>query len=71
MYVLGLATDFCVRASVLAALSPTSPPWKVFVVREAVRGVDPVASERVLKELTAAGACVISMGGKELASRLA
>lgn len=55
----------------LAALSPTSPPWKVFVVREAVRGVDPVASERVLKELTAAGACVISMGGKELASRLA
>ncbi|KAL8279299.1 hypothetical protein RQP46_008336 [Phenoliferia psychrophenolica] len=72
VFVVGLATDFCVRASVLAALKANSPPWKVFVVREAVRGVDPKAEERVavLKELEAAGAKVVSIDGPELAARL-
>ena len=55
----------------LAALHAHSPAWKVFVVREAVRGVDAVASERVLEELEAAGAKVVSIGGEELAPRLA
>lgn len=66
----GLATDYCVRASALAALEAASPPWKVFVVREGVKGVDPEASERVLEELEKAGAELISIDGPELAPRL-
>ena len=61
LYVVGLATDFCVRASALAALQAAAlapTPWKVTVVREGCRGVDPARSEAVLKELEVAGARV-------------
>jgi nicotinamidase/pyrazinamidase len=51
----GLATDYCVRASVLDALREG---FAVTVLRDAVRGVDVTAgdSERALDEMRAAGA---------------
>ncbi|GAA5913569.1 hypothetical protein JCM5296_001427 [Sporobolomyces johnsonii] len=69
LVVCGLATDFCVRASVLAALEAgqaARTPWKVLVVKEAVKGVHPDEEERVLSELEAAGAKVVSIAGDEL-----
>jgi nicotinamidase/pyrazinamidase len=51
----GLATDYCVRATVLDALRKG---YEVTVLREGVRGVDvkPGDSERALAEMRAAGA---------------
>jgi nicotinamidase/pyrazinamidase len=53
----GLATDYCVRASVLDALRAG---FAVTVLEDAVRGVDvqPGDSERALEEMRAAGAAV-------------
>jgi nicotinamidase/pyrazinamidase len=53
----GLATDYCVRASVLDALGQG---YGVEVLRDAVRGVDvsPGDSERALAELAGAGATI-------------
>lgn len=67
---MGVATDYCVRATVLEALqaakaAPT--PWTVHIVKEGVRGVDAVKSEEVLEELKRAGATVVTMDGHELA----
>jgi nicotinamidase/pyrazinamidase len=55
--VVGLATDYCVRATALDALRQG---FAVTVPRAAVRGVDvqPGDSERALEELAAAGARV-------------
>lgn len=66
LLITGLATDYCVRASTLSALS--CPQWRgtVLVVRDAVRGVDPVQSEKVLLELEEAGAKVVEMEGEEV-----
>ncbi|GAA5993803.1 hypothetical protein JCM11641_006069 [Rhodosporidiobolus odoratus] len=67
--VVGLATDFCVRATVLSALETAAkacPPWRVFVVREGVRGVATDREEEVLRELSAKGAQVVSIDGAEL-----
>ncbi len=54
----GLATDYCVRATVLDALTRG---YSVDVVRGAIRGVDlsPGDSDRALDEMMAAGARVI------------
>jgi nicotinamidase/pyrazinamidase len=51
----GLATDYCVRASVLDALAAG---FDVTVVSDAIRGVnlEPGDSERALEEMRAAGA---------------
>ena len=53
----GLATDYCVRASVLDALREG---FAVTVLADGVRGVDvqPGDSERALAEMRAAGATV-------------
>jgi nicotinamidase/pyrazinamidase len=53
----GLATDYCVRASVLDA---RRLGFDVTVLRDAIRGVDvnPGDSERALEEMQAAGATV-------------
>jgi nicotinamidase/pyrazinamidase len=58
LYVGGLATDYCVRASVLDA---RQAGLKVKVIREGVRGVNlqPDDSEKALREMEAAGAEVI------------
>jgi len=54
LVVVGLATDYCVRATALDGLALG---WPVTVVREAVRAVDlkPGDGERALAELAAAG----------------
>lgn len=58
LYVGGLATDYCVRASVLDALRAG---LAVTVIGDGVRGVDvtPGDSARALDEMKAAGATVI------------
>jgi nicotinamidase/pyrazinamidase len=55
LYVAGLATDYCVRQSVLDALERG---FEVVVVEDAIRGVDvePGDSARAIEETRAAGA---------------
>lgn len=55
VYICGLATDYCVRASALAACQEG---FNVTVVEDAVRAIDvqPGDGQRALEELTAAGA---------------
>jgi nicotinamidase/pyrazinamidase len=55
LYVAGLATDYCVKRSVLDALERG---FEVFVVEDAIRGVDvePGDSARAIEEMRAAGA---------------
>jgi nicotinamidase/pyrazinamidase len=59
VYVTGLATDYCVKNTVLDALSEG---FDVKVVSDAIRGVDVEAgdSERALEEMKAAGAGIVS-----------
>jgi nicotinamidase/pyrazinamidase len=55
LYVAGLATDYCVKHTVLDALGEH---FDVVVVEDAIRGVDaePGDSERAVEEMRAAGA---------------
>ena len=53
--VVGIATDYCVRASALDALHAGR---KVRVLRDLIAGVAPTSSDAALEELTAAGATV-------------
>ena len=53
--VVGLATDYCVRATALDALREG---FEVTVDREGVRGIDDGDSERALDEVRAAGGAV-------------
>lgn len=57
----GLATDYCVRATVLSALSEG---FEVTVLGDAVRAVDasPGDGERALEEMRAAGARISTSG---------
>jgi nicotinamidase/pyrazinamidase len=59
VYVAGLATDYCVKNTVLDALEEG---FQVTVVTDAVRGIDaePGDSERALKEMRNAGAAAIT-----------
>ncbi|GAA5951382.1 hypothetical protein JCM3765_002465 [Sporobolomyces pararoseus] len=66
LVVAGLATDYCVRASVLSALEeaselPVPDRWEVFVVREAVRGVHSEREEETLNELEKRGAKIVTL----------
>ena len=59
------------RASVLSALSeasqlPAAERWEVFVVREAVRGVNSEREEEVLNELEDKGAKIVKLESSEL-----
>ncbi|GIV15465.1 MAG: nicotinamidase [Armatimonadota bacterium] len=56
----GLATDYCVRASVLGALERG---FEVLVLKDAVRGVDvqPGDSERALAEMQSKGAKLVAL----------
>jgi nicotinamidase/pyrazinamidase len=59
VYVCGLATDYCVRAS---AIDACNEGFDVTVVADAVRGVEvhPGDSERALREMREAGARIVS-----------
>jgi nicotinamidase/pyrazinamidase len=62
LYVLGLATDYCVRATALDALS-VSGMEKVYVVWEGVRAVGGAdATERVKREMEERGVRGVSVG---------
>ena len=58
LYVAGLATDYCVRQSVLDA---RSRGFDVRIIEDAVRGVDqePGDSARALEEMREAGAVLV------------
>lgn len=49
----GLATDHCVRATVLDSLNYG---YETFVLKDAIRGVNPDRSEEAIEEMKAAGA---------------
>lgn len=49
----GVATEYCVRAAILGLLRLGRPVW---LVEDAIRGIDPDASQAVLRELQEAGA---------------
>lgn len=59
LFVGGLATDYCVRATVADALARGYP---VFVLRDAVRAVDPAAGAAALADLRARGARLVDRG---------
>ncbi|KAK4056192.1 hypothetical protein OIO90_002633 [Microbotryomycetes sp. JL221] len=59
LVIVGLATDFCVRATCLDALKTDIDNINVHVVKNAVRGVDRARSEAALLELASAGAHII------------
>jgi nicotinamidase/pyrazinamidase len=63
--VVGLATDHCVRASVLDALEAG---LAVRVVTDLVAGVAPVSSEAALAEMTEAGATLVDRAGLDAGS---
>ena len=54
--VVGLATDYCVRATVLDALSLG---FTVRVHADAIRPVDATSGDRALREMAAAGAAIV------------
>ena len=58
--VVGLATDYCVRASALDALRED---FRVTIDREGIRGIDPDDSDRALEEIRAAGGSVTAPTG--------
>lgn len=57
LFVVGLATEYCVHKTVLDALRAG---FKVYVIEDAVRGISPEGSAAALAELERAGAVLIS-----------
>jgi nicotinamidase/pyrazinamidase len=62
IYVCGLATDYCVKATVLDALELG---YEVYVIEDAIRGVNAVPGDigRAIEEMTAKGAKFITSEG--------
>lgn len=56
LYIGGLATDYCVRATVLDALKND---FKVKLIKDACRAVNPVAGKQDVDEMVGAGAEVV------------
>lgn len=58
LYVVGLATDYCVKFTVLDALSLG---YKVYLVKDGCRGVNinPDDSKKAIDEMKKAGAIII------------
>jgi nicotinamidase/pyrazinamidase len=59
LFVAGLATDYCVKETVLDALGAG---FEAFVIRDAVRGVDapPGSADRALEEMGRRGARIVA-----------
>jgi nicotinamidase/pyrazinamidase len=60
LFIGGLATDYCVRHSVLDALESG---FKVNLLTDAVKGVDKDDSKRAIEEMTGAGAGEVRLSG--------
>ncbi len=56
LYFMGLTTDFCVKFSVLDALALG---FRVWLVKDGCRGLDPRASEQAIAEMVEKGALLI------------
>ncbi|NJE09577.1 nicotinamidase [Thermococcus sp. MAR1] len=56
VYICGVATEYCVRATALDALKHG---FEVYLLRDAVKGIKPQDEERALKELENAGVKVL------------
>ena len=54
----GLATDYCVKATVLQ-LCRAEPQWRVIVNRAACRGIAPETIEQAWQEMAQAGAVLL------------
>jgi nicotinamidase/pyrazinamidase len=63
--VVGIATDYCVRASALDAIASGR---RVRVIDELIAGVAPESSEAALCEIRAAGGEIVSSTGKDLSA---
>lgn len=61
LFVIGLATDFCVQASVRSALTTSNGRWTTYIVKDGVRGVDAANSEAALARLSGEGAIVVGI----------
>jgi nicotinamidase/pyrazinamidase len=57
VYVGGIATEYCVRATALDALKEG---FETFVVQELVRAVEPTETTKVIQELSDAGAKIVT-----------
>ena len=55
LYIGGLATDYCVKATVLDA-SPLKHGFKVKLLMDAIRGVNQEDSQQAIKEMVSKGA---------------
>ncbi len=58
LFVGGVATEYCVRATVLDALKLG---YEVFVVEDAIRGIDPEGEERAKTEMVKEGAVLVRL----------
>lgn len=56
VYICGVATEYCVRAT---ALDAVKLGFKVYLLRDAVKGIRPEDEERALRELEEAGVRVL------------
>ena len=63
VYVVGLAMDYCVKYS---AIDAKKAGFKVYVVEEGTKAVDPSAWEEVRKELEGYGIIMVGTGGSEM-----
>jgi len=63
VYVVGLATDYCVKYT---ALDSAKEGFKTLVVGDAARPVDPTSLDDVYKEFASAGVSVITMDSDEI-----
>ena len=59
LYVLGVATDFCVKSSVIDGLSLG---YKVFVIEDGIAAVNPNDSPKAIEEMKSKGAVFIKSG---------
>ncbi|HDD31394.1 MAG TPA: isochorismatase family protein, partial [Thermococcus litoralis] len=57
VYICGVATEYCVRATALDALKHS---FEVYLIRDAVKGIKPEDEEKTLRELEDKGAKIIS-----------
>ncbi|WP_324734836.1 nicotinamidase [Thermococcus sp. SY098] len=58
VYICGVATEYCVRATALDALKYG---FEVYILKDAIKGINPEDEEKALKELEEQGAKIITL----------